>query len=72
MAITASPTASPADDPIAATDRVRHVHLDDGEVGLRVAADDPRGGAGAVGEDRVQPAAGAGRGRATTWLLVRT
>ena len=62
MAITASPTASPADDPIAATTGFAHVDLDDGEVGLRVAADDPRGGAGAVGEDRVQPAAGAGRG----------
>ena len=52
---------------------VRDVDLDDGQVGLRVAADDACRSAGAVGEDGVQPAAGrrlaAG---ATTWLLVRT
>ena len=63
MAITPSPTASPADEPIAGDHRVAHVDLDDGEVGLGVAADDARRGAGAVGEDRVEPAARAGRGR---------
>ena len=63
MAITASPTARL----VRRSDRrhhgVRDVDLDDGQVRLRVAADDACGSARAVGEDGVQPAAGPDRGR---------
>ena len=63
MAITRVADGEPRRRPDRRHHGVRDVDLDDGQVRLRVAADDARGSARAVGEDGVQPAAGADRGR---------